>query len=69
KKLKESGIIHLHKTSILIHSKHAQNYDCVRIIPSSGCYVIEVVYTRKDVKLSESGLKAAIDLGVNNLGT
>jgi putative transposase len=69
KKLKKSGIIHLHKTSILIHSKHAQNSDCVRIIPSTGSYVIEVVYTKPDVELSESGFKAAIDLGVNNLGT
>jgi putative transposase len=68
KKVKKSGIIHLHKTSILIHSKHAQNYNCVRIIPSTGCYVIEVVYTVAPVELSESDFKAAIDLGVNNLG-
>ncbi|MCV3214881.1 transposase [Plectonema radiosum NIES-515] len=53
----------------MIHSKHAENYDCVRIIPRTGCYVIEVVYTVPDVELSESGFCSAMDNGVNNLGT
>jgi putative transposase len=69
KKVKKSGIIHLCKTNILIQSKYAENYDCVRIIPRTGCYVIEVVYTVPDVELSESGFYSAMDLGVNNLGT
>jgi putative transposase len=65
--VKKSGIIHLYKTNILIHSKYAYNYDCVRIIPRTGCYVIEVVYPVPDVDLSESGFCSAIDLGVNSL--
>ena len=70
KKAKNEGVIHLYKTSIRIKSKHSLSYDCVRIVPATGCYVIEVVYT---VKHSQNvGDKfnkniAAIDLGVNNL--
>ena len=68
KKAKNNGIIHLYKTSIRIQSKHSHSYDCVRIVPATGCYVIEVVYT---VKQSQNGVDecnkniAAIDLGVN----
>lgn len=70
KKAKKNGIIHLYKTNIRIQSKHSYNYDCVRIVPATGCYVIEVVYTvkqSKDVEHKCNQYIAAIDLGVNNL--
>lgn len=66
---KKDGIIHLYCTKIQIKTSHALNYDCVRIIPSTGCYVIEVVYSVEDVPFKENGFVAAMDLGVNNLGT
>ncbi len=65
----KDGIIHLSATNIRIKTSHALNYNCVRIVPATGCYVIEVVYTVEDVKQQESGFVAAMDLGVNNLGT
>ncbi|MEO1432196.1 MAG: transposase, partial [Cyanobacteria bacterium J06633_8] len=72
KKAKKNGIIHLYKTNIHIQSKHSNNYDCVRIIPATGCYIIEVVYTVKQsdygVNTDKNGFIAGIDLGVNNLG-
>ncbi|MEM1392180.1 MAG: transposase [Cyanobacteria bacterium P01_H01_bin.150] len=71
KKAKINGVIHLYKTSIRIKSKHSLSYDCVRIVPANGCYIIEVVYTVKqsiDVENKDNnGFIAAIDLGVNNL--
>ena len=70
KKAKRNGIIHLYKTSIRIQSKHSNNYDCLRIIPATGCYVIEVVYSVKqsDYEVNtENNYIAAIDLGVNNI--
>lgn len=65
---KKDGIIHLSETQIKIKTVHALSYDCVRIVPACGCYVIEVIYTLGcDPLPSESGKKAAIDLGVNVL--
>ena len=71
KKAKRNGIIHLYKTDIRIQSKHSNNYDCVRIVPATGCYVIEVFYTVKPQNVDNECNKhiAAIDLGVNNLAT
>ncbi|MEM1394457.1 MAG: transposase, partial [Cyanobacteria bacterium P01_H01_bin.150] len=72
KKAKNEGVIHLYKTSIRIKSKHSLSYDCVRIVPATGCYVIEVVYTVKNSQNVGSECNkhiAAIDLGVNNLAT
>lgn len=72
KKAKNNGIIHLYKTSIRIQSKHSHSYDCVRIVPATGCYVIEVVYTVKQSQNVDNECSkhiAAIDLGVNNLAT
>ena len=44
--------------------------NCARIIPKSGYYVIEVVYTIKDTQIKENNNKyLTIDLGVNNLAT
>ena len=70
KKAKNEGVIYLYKTSIRIKSKHSLSYDCVRIVPATGCYVIEVVYTVKNSQNVGSECNkhiAAIDLGVNNL--
>ena len=56
--------------SIRIQSKHSLSYDCLRIIPATGCYIIEVVYTVKHSQnlVDECNKNiAAIDLGVNNL--
>ena len=39
----------------------------VRIIPKSGCYVIEVVYEVEENRLKQNQRVAAIDLGLNNL--
>ena len=42
----------------------------VRIVPDTGRYTVEVVYTVPDVDLKpDNGVYAAIDLGVNNLAT
>ena len=41
----------------------------VRIIPKSGCYVIEVVYEVEENRLKKNQRVAAIDLGLNNLAT
>ena len=41
----------------------------VRIIPKSGCYVIEVVYEVEENRLKNNQRVAAIDLGLNNLAT
>ncbi len=45
------------------------NIDEVRIVPNSGCYVIEIVYDVPDVKQCENGVIASIDIGLNNLAT
>ena len=41
----------------------------VRIVPKTGCYVIEVVYEIKENQPKQNQRVAAIDLGLNNLAT
>lgn len=41
----------------------------VRIIPKTGCYVIEVIYEVKENKAKQNQRVAAIDSGLNNLAT
>lgn len=41
----------------------------IRIIPKTGCYVIEVIYEIKENKAKQNQRVAAIDLGLNNLAT
>ena len=41
----------------------------IRIIPKTGCYVIEVIYEVKENKAKQNQRVAAIDLGLNNLAT
>ena len=44
--------------------------DCVRIVPKTGHYVIELVYTIEDTPILKDNNKyMAIDLGVSNLAT
>ena len=41
----------------------------IRIIPKTGCYVIEVIYEIKENKPKQNQRIASIDLGLNNLAT
>lgn len=41
----------------------------VRLIPTSGCYKVQIVYQVHQKQLKDTGIKAAIDLGLNNLMT
>ena len=41
----------------------------IRIIPKTGCYVIEVIYEIKENKPKQNQRVASIDLGLNNLAT
>ena len=44
-----------------------ENPQQVRIVPKTGCYVIEVTYEIKENKPKQNQRVAAIDLGLNNL--
>lgn len=70
KVFKAAGKIKLSQTAIEFPTrlKEFKEIDCVRIVPRSGFYVIEVVYSVPDVKtVADNGRYAAVDLGVNNL--
>ncbi|MEH2002198.1 MAG: transposase [Nostoc sp.] len=43
----------------------------VRIVPKTGCYIIEVVFDdgSKPAQINDIGLAAAIDIGIDNLAT
>ena len=45
----------------------SSNFKQIRIVPKSGCYVIEVIYEKQEKEYKETKNKAAIDLGINNL--
>jgi IS605 OrfB family transposase len=69
-----NGIIKPSQLGIEVRTRH-RNIDQVRIVPkTSGCYVVEVVYTEeekseypKGTRLLNHTLVASIDIGVNNL--
>ncbi len=64
--------IKLSKTNIEFNTriKKFEDINCVRIVPKSGYYVIEVVYTILEAnKLADNNRYLSIDLGVNNLAT
>ena len=63
----KNGVIHLSCTNIKIKTLRAADFDCVRIVPATDCYVIEVVYTVTDVEFNQSEYVAGLDLGINNL--
>lgn len=46
-----------------------EQYCQSRIVPKLDHYVLEVIYEVKDIELGTSDYIAAIDLGINNLGT
>ena len=46
-----------------------ENPQQIRIIPKTGCYVIEIVYEIKENKSKQNKRVASIDLGLNNLAT
>lgn len=69
KPLLKIGIIKLSQTNIQIKYKNnGRLLKNVRIIPKTGCYIIEIVYVRlnTDLKLNKDK-KIGIDIGLNNL--
>jgi len=62
------GIVKPSQLGIEIRTRHT-NVDQVRILPKkSGCYVVEVVYTKVEAHAQlNPALVAAVDIGVNNL--
>lgn len=71
-RLKEDGCIHFIKNIIRpIKTKIGDNKLCqVRVIPQATCYVVEVIYEKKeqDLNLDKNNV-LSIDLGLNNLCT
>lgn len=71
-RLKEDGYIHFVKSIISpIKTNIGGNKLCqVRIIPQATCYVVEVIYEKKeqDLNLNKDNV-LSIDLGLNNLCT
>ncbi len=41
----------------------------VRVVPNSGCYVVEIVYEVPNAEQCDNGVIASIDIGLNNLAT
>ena len=66
-----NGVISFPKKSGLenITTKISGTIKQVRIIPQSGCYVIEVVYEKEQKVSNKNDNFLSIDLGVNNLAT
>lgn len=62
------GIVKPSQLGIEVRTRQ-RNIDQVRIVPKkSGCYVVEVVYTREEEQIQlDPSLVAAVDIGVNNL--
>lgn len=71
-RLKSDGYIHFVKNIISpIKTRIGDNKLCqVRIIPQATCYVVEVIYEKKeqDLNLNKNNV-LSIDLGLNNLCT
>ena len=69
KKSLKKGRIKLSKLNFSFKSKvKYDNLNQVRVIPQNNCYMIEVIYEKKEEKVKEKSNKiAAIDLGINNL--
>lgn len=71
-RLKNDGCIHFIKNIIQpIKTKIGENKLCqVRIIPQATCYVVDVIYEKKeqDLNLDKNNV-LSIDLGLNNLCT
>lgn len=70
KVFKKSHRIKLSQCDIEFYTKidNFDSIDCVRIVPRSNQYIIEVIYTIPNInKLKSNRTYAAIDLGINNL--
>jgi putative transposase len=70
----KSGVIVPSKSPIKLPVKPGLIFESlveVRIVPKTGCYVIEVVYDdgNKPIEVNTIGLSAAIDIGIDNLAT
>lgn len=69
----KKGVLSLSKTSIKIPLKSNIKPDdlCeIRIVPRTGCFVIEVVYEQANKTFKQNtNVSAAIDLGLDNLAT
>ena len=68
KPLLRKGIVKLTPSPIEFKSGLTQVNE-VRIVPKSGCYVVEIVYTQEALEESLSDEVAGIDLGLVNLVT
>ena len=70
KKALKKGLANPSKTNIYVPTSVNYKIDEIRLIPRTGCYYIEIVYTREDSNEKLPGNHiAAIDLGLNNLAT
>jgi putative transposase len=70
----KSGVIIPSKSPIELPVKPGLTFESlveVRIVPKTGCYVIEVVFDdgSKPAHINHTGLAAAIDIGIDNLAT
>jgi len=68
-KLKNNYIHFPKKSSILPIKTNVESLKQVRIIPQSSCYVIEIVYEKKEREKIINDNYLSIDLGLNNLMT
>jgi putative transposase len=57
------------KTELGPLKTRVNNLNQVRIIPKSGCYVIEVVYEKQELEHTQTNNWLSIDTGLNNLMT
>jgi IS605 OrfB family transposase len=68
KPLLRKGLIKLTPSPIEFSSGLTE-VDEVRVIPKSGCYVVEVVYRQEEMQSKSDGEVAGIDMGLVNLVT
>ena len=68
-RLKDGLIRFPKKTELLPIKTKVQNLKQVRIVPSTSCYVIEVLYEKQEIKHENLNKNSylSIDLGLNNL--
>ena len=68
KKELSKGYLKLSGCNNKLKIKHT-NVQQVRVVSSSNCYVVEVVYNQKEQKLLNNNNYAGVDIGLNNLAT
>lgn len=67
-RLKDSYILFNKNINLKLKTK-VSNLVEVKVVPQSGCYLVQVCYKQDEKPLVQTGRKIAIDLGVNNLMT